>query len=171
MKPTTIITMVATTAALLIAGCEGQEEPAASVAETPSWVLASAPSGAQNITDAKAAAVEGDEIAIRGIIGGTMEPISAASPVFRIVDTGLFNRCTSDDDHCSTPWDYCCAAPEDVVASSATVQLINADGSPFTGDPTANLDPLDEVILVGTVGPRPNSDVLTIKATGVYRSP
>ncbi|MEQ8770453.1 MAG: hypothetical protein RIB60_08085 [Phycisphaerales bacterium] len=176
MKPTTITAALIAAAALFATGCkeQGSSTPttAAPTSTAPSWVLTSAPIDPMSITDAKASAAEGDTITIRGIIGGTMEPLSSESPVFRVVDTGLYNRCVeSGDDHCATPWDYCCAPSEDVAESSATVQLVNADGSPYSGDPTANLNPLDEVVLVGTVGPRPNTNILTIKATGVFRTP
>ena len=165
------VTTITAAAVLLLAGCGEQGAPSSASAGTASWVLASAPAGAVNITDAKASAKEGDPIVLRGIIGGTMEPISAESPVFLIVDTGLYNKCTSGDDHCKTPWDYCCAKPEDRVANSATVQLVDASGSLVKDSPiAAGFKGLDEVVVVGTVGPRPDAKVLTVRATGVYRS-
>lgn len=171
MKPTTTAAFLTFSLALLGTGCNEQEASQStkqSLTSEPSWVLNSAPAGALSITEAKASATEGDVVTIRGIIGGTRDPLSSASPVFRVVDTGLYNKCLSDDDHCATPWDYCCAAPDDVVSNSATVQLMNADGTPFAGDPTASLDPLDEVVIVGRVGPRPNKDILTIQASGIF---
>ena len=54
--------------------------------------------------------------------------------------------------------------------ANATVQLVDADGTPLTADfATLGLEPLDEVVVVGTVGPRPDPKVLVIRATGVHK--
>jgi hypothetical protein len=159
-----------TTAFACVAGC-GQGTPAtdAASASPPAWQLAQAPSDAIGVADAKASATEGETIAVRGIIGGTVKPLSSDSPTFRIVDTGLFNVCTADDDHCPTPWDYCCATQDDVRANSATIQIVDASGAAVTDDLTANgLEPLDEIIVVGTVAPRPDEQILIVRATGVF---
>jgi hypothetical protein len=143
--------------------------PAPAAGGAPAWVLAAAPADAVGVKAAKAEAKEGDAIVLRGIIGGEMKPVSPESPVVRIVDAGLFNRCTAEDDHCATPWDYCCADPADVIANSATVQIVDERGNAITGDPTAGgLAPLDEIVVVGTVGPRATNEVLIVKATGVF---
>ncbi len=169
MKATTAAIALACLSTPLLTGCEQSSGTAPLASAAPDWVLTSDPGDALSITDAKANASEGDTITIRGIIGGTAAPITAGSPVFRVIDTGLYNKCTSEDDHCATPWDYCCADPDDIVENSATVQLVATDGTPFAGDPTAQLSPMDEIVIVGNVGPRPNAEVLTIRATGVYR--
>ncbi|MEM7754948.1 MAG: hypothetical protein AAF297_04860 [Planctomycetota bacterium] len=147
--------------ALTLAACE-QSTTEAAAAESPAWMLAVAPEGVQPVASAKSTAAEGDTITLRGFIGGTMEPLSPDSPVFRIVDPSLVNVCTAEDDHCKTPWDYCCAMPEEISANSATVQIVGAS----TPGP---LSPLDEIIVTGTVGPRPTDQVLTVQATGIYR--
>jgi hypothetical protein len=136
----------------------------------PSWLLTAAPENPTSIADAKASAKEGDTITLRGIIGGEMKPMTAESPVIRVVDADLYNRCTAEAGHCNTPWDYCCADPDDLRTASATVQIVNADGSAFTGSPiAAGLEPLDEIVITGTVAPRPTGEVLVIKATGIHR--
>lgn len=137
---------------------------------TPAWMLDAEPADAMSITRAKADATEGQQITLRGIIGGSKNPMSDQSPVFVLVDSELYNQCTAGDDHCPTPWDYCCADPTELNASSATVQLVSDDGSPSSVNPVAaGLAGLDEVVVVGTVAPRPNEQVLTVRATGVYR--
>ncbi|MCA9312472.1 MAG: hypothetical protein KDA21_14760, partial [Phycisphaerales bacterium] len=69
-----------------------------------------------------------------------------------------------------TPWDYCCEPSDSLVANSATIQLVGENGQTLEVDPVAaGLNPLDEVVVVGTVGPRPSPTVLTVKATGVHR--
>ena len=158
----------------VLAACGGSDQSAdvgdGAALSSASWILTTAPADASDITDAKSNAREGDAIVLRGIIGGSKDPLSAESAVFRIVDANLFNRCTSEDDSCSTPWDYCCADPDELVSKSATVQVVDAAGNPVSQDPrSVGIEELDEVIVVGTVAPRPNEKVLTVRATGIHR--
>ena len=133
------------------------------------WILTSAPTGDVGILAAKDTATEGDTLVLRGRIGGRMEPLSDDSPVFTIVDLALPHCGEKAHDSCPTPWDYCCDTPETITAHSATVQLVDAEGRTIDTGAGLTLDPLDEVIVVGTVGPRQSAQVLTVRATGVYR--
>lgn len=143
-------------------------------ADKAAWLLASAPQGdVMSVAQAKADATEGQTIMVLGRIGGRMEPLSSDSAVFVIVDMEILH-CgqMGEKDHCPTPWDYCCEPPDNLAANSATVQLVNAEAGDALEDVdpiAAGLEPLDEVIIVGTVGPRPSPEVLTIQATGVHR--
>ena len=154
-----------------LAGC-GQSATTSTATKapsaTPAWLLDSQPDGALSVSDAKERAVEGDTIVVRGRIGGRKTPISPDSPVFVIVDLSLPHCGEDPDDTCPTPWDYCCEPKTDLAARSATVQIVGAKGN-SVAPITDALRPLDEVIVVGTVGARPNDGVLTIRATGVYR--
>ncbi len=134
------------------------------------WLLASAPSESVGIIAAKAGAQEGDPISLRGIIGGRVDAMSNESAVFVMIDDSIDNPCTTGDDHCATPWDYCCTERKEIQASSATVQLVDAQGHTIAGDlRTHGISPLDAVVVVGVVGPRPSEDVLTVRATGIYK--
>lgn len=142
----------------------------ATKASSPSWILTAAPENATSITDAKASAKEGDEIVLRGRIGGRKEPIGEGSPVFTMMDLAIPHCGQNPDDRCATPWDYCCETPETIATNSATVQVLDASGQSETTSLIASgLSALDEILVVGTVGPRPNDQVLTIRATGIYR--
>lgn len=146
---------------------------ARSDAKPAAWMLTSAPANAAAVTEAKASAAEGDTVTVRGRIGGRVKPIADDSAVFTIVDLGV-EHCgqMGMDDGCTTPWDYCCEPKENLTANSATVQLVNDKGESIDVNPiAAGLSPLDEVIVVGTVGPRPDPNILTIRATAVYRNP
>lgn len=161
-------------AALTLAACGGGESNSSSNAQSDgaNFLLASAPENAQSVTEAKSAVEEGDTVVVRGRIGGRMAPISGDSPVFLIVDLAVPHCGELKGDTCPTPWDYCCESPESLRANSATVQLVDESGAPLDVDPlVAGLRALDEVVVVGTVGPRPTEDVLTIRATGVHRTP
>ncbi len=168
------LTALTATALLALNGCSDPAEPdqqtsaqssGASETAMHSWLLTSAPAGDISITQAKSDAAEGDQVVIRGRIGGRSEPISDQSPVFTIVDLDLEYCGQSNDDACGTPWDYCCETPGTIATHSATVQVVGDS----IGLSSAGLEPLDEVVLIGTVGPRPDDQVLTIRATGVYR--
>ncbi|MGP1345362.1 MAG: hypothetical protein ACTS3F_01665 [Phycisphaerales bacterium] len=178
-----LLTTALLTAALSITGCsnESPSQPEGSNAGSSgaqassqsdpakAWILTSAPAGDVGIVAAKDSAKEGDSLILRGRIGGRMEPISDESPVFTIVDLSLPHCGEKAHDSCPSPWDYCCDTPETITAHSATVQLVDAEGRTIDTGAGLALDPLDEVIVVGTVGPRQSAQVLTIRATGVYR--
>lgn len=167
-KATTFALAVSTL--IMLSGCSESTTPqaesssSADQSATQAWILTSAPAGDVSVTEAKASAKEGDQIVIRGRIGGRHEPISAGSPVFTIVDLGLEYCGQSNDDKCGTPWDYCCETPGTIATNTATVQ-VQGDAIDLTG---AGFEPLDEVVLIGTVGPRPSEQVLTITASGIY---
>ncbi|MEQ8317980.1 MAG: hypothetical protein RIE77_01150 [Phycisphaerales bacterium] len=149
---------------------EGGGSTTGSAPVSAEWRLASMPADAQGVKAVKDAAAEGDVVTVRGIIGGRVDAMGEDSAFFVMVDPGLENVCVSDDDHCKTPWDYCCAMPEDVQANSATVQLVDAEGNALEFDLSGQgISPMDEVVVVGTVAARPTPDVLTIRATGLHR--
>jgi hypothetical protein len=138
-------------------------------AQTPEWLLTSAPTGAVSVTEAKASADEGDRVVLRARIGGRKQPIAADSPAFTVMDLAIPHCGQLHGDRCATPWDYCCETPENITQNAATVQLVDTDGNPLNVDPTVELTELDEILIVGTVRPRPSPSVLTVAATGVYR--
>lgn len=163
---------------MLVLGCEKQSQDSATNTATPPaggsapahWLLTSEPTEAMSVVATKAAASEGDRVVVRGRIGGRREPLTTGSTVFTIMDLAVPHCGDNPDDNCPRPWDYCCETPETIRANAATVQVVDASGKAVAGDASAGgLQPLDEVVLVGTVGPRPSPDVLTIQATGIYR--
>lgn len=163
----------------LAAGCDssssdstsssGQTTPATDgqVAQA-SWLLSEAPAEYREVGEAKQNAQAGEAIVLRGRIGGRKAPITGESPAFIIMDASVPS--CAEDGHCAMPWDYCCETPETITANSATIVVLDASGNPTDEDLTAaGLEPLDEVIVVGTVKARPNKDVLEIHATGIHR--
>ena len=161
---------IAGVATLTLACGEGGSTEAS--ATPPAWVLASAPENPQSVNEAKAVAKEGDRIILRGRIGGRQVPISSDSPVFTVVDLSLPYCGQNGHSGCTMPWDYCCETSETIATNSATVQVVNTDGSAIDGSPSSfGFKPLDEVVVVGEVASRPDPRVLTIKAQGLYRVP
>lgn len=166
------ITMIIGAVALgsCLIGCGGGEEQARVDRGGSAFLLASAPAGAVEVRRAKAEAKEGDSVVLSGRIGGRVEPFSAERAVFMLMDSALPTCDDKEDDHCSTPWDYCCETPQDITANSATVQVVGEDGRPLALDlrRIAGLKPMDRVVVVGTVGSRPTPEVLVVSATGVF---
>ena len=156
-------------------GSDGAAPVESQAAATPAWRLDAAPVEFVDVASIKKTAKEGDQVVVRGRIGGRAEPFVEGAAVFIIMDPAIPDCSAKEDDHCPIPWDYCCETPETIMANSATVQIVDGDGQPLLVDLTQQgLKPQDEVIVVGAVGPRPdwpNSNVLVIDATGVYRTP
>ncbi len=79
------------------------EESAVDAPLPAGMVLASAPDGALGVAAVKRDAKEGDEVVIRGIVGGSREPFVAGRALFTIVDPGLKTCAATPADHCPTP--------------------------------------------------------------------
>lgn len=150
--------------ALLLTACG--ESSSNESAPTASWKTTTAPTESVSIKEAKAQAAEGDTISLTGVIGGNLDGgISAESGLFLMVDESIPSCDDLPDDHCKTPWDYCCEPRENLMAGMATVRVVDADGNPI---PLDGLKPLDKVTVSGTVGARPDEKVLTVTASSVY---
>jgi hypothetical protein len=122
----------------------------------------------QPIAELKRSANEGDAVTVRAVVGGSKQPIVAGRASATIVDAGLSNTCLVEDEHCPTPWDYCCEPREAVTANLATLRVVDADGRVMPADLSPRVQPLSTVVVRGVVGPRPNAEVLTINATGIH---
>lgn len=158
-----------------LVGCsESTESEATRTADssstTPAWLLTNAPTVAVDINQTKQSAVAGDTVTIRGVIGGRVDPLATDSAVFVMMDANLTNPCLAEDDHCSTPWDYCCTPASDKALNNATVMMVDETGEAIAENlRDYGIEPLDTVIVTGVVEPRPSDDVLIVKATGLYR--
>lgn len=148
----------------------GTSQAAASSSSTPQWLLTNVPLDAVDINQTKQSAVEGDTVTLRGVIGGRVDPLATDSAVFVMMDVNLTNPCLAEDDHCSAPWDYCCTTAGDKAANNATVILVGENGEAVVENlRDFGIEPLDTVIVTGVVEPRPTKDVLTVKASSLYR--
>ena len=151
---------------IALGGCGDSSTPPGADAGT-SWLLPEMPAAAIPVAEAKRTAREGDEVVVRGRIGGRREPMTAGSAVFVMIDPAI-PHC--EIGKCKLPWDYCCETPEAIATNSATVKLVGVAGTLISVDLGEHaIKPLDEVVVVGTVGPRPNEDVFVIHATKLHR--
>ena len=90
--------------------------------------------------------------------------------IMTVVDASLPNKCDSPDNHCKTPWDFCCAAPEELLPNLATVKFTDPDGRTLAVDLTSDgrINPNATLVVRGVVGARPSDEVLEIRATGIF---
>jgi len=164
---------------LLLTGCDSGQDAAsdatdgatASAALPDGIILDAAPEGAKSVSELKASAEEGDEVVVRVIVGGRMDPIVEGRASAIAIDAAVDNACTGDDDHCKTPWDYCCTPKEELNANMATVQIVDEKGRVVAADLSEHFQPLSTLVVKGVVGPRPDANVLPINASGIYVEP
>ena len=102
-------------ALLAVSGCQksNESESTSSGADSglpASLFLAEAPTGVAPIATLKETAREGDTVTVRAIVGGKLKAYVTDRAVMTVIDVSVDNPCVSDDDHCHTPWDYCCNA-------------------------------------------------------------
>jgi hypothetical protein len=114
----------------------------------------------------------GDEVVLRGRIGGSAAPFVAGRAVFTIVGRALKPCNEKPDDHCPEPWDYCCDTKEDILANSVTVQVVDSRGRALRTDMKGRrgLKELSEVVVVGTVASADGGAVV-VSARAVYAGP
>lgn len=131
--------------------------------------LTAAPEKGQFVADVKKDAKKGETVQVRGKIGGSMHPFVGGRAVFTIVGNGIRDCSAKDDDHCKTPWDYCCDTRKDIAAQSATIQVVDAAGKPIKLDMKGvqGLKELSDVTVVGTAVVADGKS-LVVQATGVY---
>ena len=145
--------------------------PASAEALPAGPVLAEAPPGAKDVVAVRKDAKQGDEVVLRGRVGGSKTPFVGGRASFQLVDASLkaCGECTALDE-CKTPGDYCCSDPKEIAAHSASVQVVGADGRPLRAGlaGAGGLKPLSEVVVKGTVAKAAESGVLVVNATGIY---
>ena len=169
-------TMLALCLGLLIAGCDqgttGQSDAAkhTRISLPDGLMLDRAPTGVTAISQLKESAKEGDEVVLRAVVGGRVKPIVDNRAVMTVVDASTSNQCTSDDDRCESPWDYCCASPEQLKPHLATVQIVDDHGHPLAIDlkGATKIKPQSVLVIKGKVAINPNASTLIVNASGLY---
>lgn len=175
------VTCLAVAGGLLLAGCDKPQTSsnppktaipaAASVALPADLFVSSEPADVKSVIDAKKAAKEGDEVVIRGRIGGSEDPFVPERAIFTIVDKSL-PHCgeMKMDDGCKTPWDYCCEPKDKLVDHSATVQIVDASGKPLKLEisKTPQLKPMSEIVVKGKLSKKDGDKVFVVNAGQIF---
>ncbi|MEM7230129.1 MAG: hypothetical protein AAF432_15085 [Planctomycetota bacterium] len=138
--------------------------------QTVAWMLPDMPADSVDVLEAKSSVSEGDNVVIRGVIGGRVDALSEDSAFFVMIDATVNNPCLAKDDHCKTPWDYCCTPRDEITKHSMTVKLVGDDGRMMPINlKDHGIAPLDTVVIVGTVAAGPEDNAMTVTATGIHR--
>jgi len=137
----------------------------------PSGFFAEQPAeGARDVSEARKAGglKAGDQVTLRGRVGGSKEPFVPGRAVFTLVGRGLKACNENPDDNCSKPWDYCCETKQDILANSVSVQLVDAKGQLLRTDVKGRrgIKELSELVIVGKVVSADAKGVV-ISATGM----
>jgi hypothetical protein len=149
-------------------GSGGSSATASADALPQGLILSAAPTDVKDVNALKGAAKEGDEVVLRGRVGGRVEPFVEGRAAFQIVDLGIKSCEQMPGDSCETPWDYCCEP--DVTKSSASIQVVGADGKPVKVGlkGVGGLKPLAEVTVKGKVAKASEGAPLLVNATGIF---
>lgn len=129
------------------------------------------PESAKDVSEArKAGGIKaGDEVVLRGRIGGSAQPFVAGRAVFTLVGRGIKACSDNVGEKCSRPWDYCCETKADILANSVTVQVVDDKGQILRTDMKGRrgLKELSEMVVVGKVASADGKAVV-INATAVH---
>lgn len=132
------------------------------------------PANARDVSEVRKAVTlkSGDDVVLRGRIGGSTEPFVAGRAVFTLVGRGLKACNENPDDKCSKPWDYCCETKKEILANSVTVQVVDANGQVLRTDMKGRraLKELSEIVVVGKVSSSDGATVV-ITASSIYAVP
>lgn len=118
--------------------------PPAGLAET--YYAAEAPADAVDVTTLRSLE-SGAKVAVRGEVQDFTDGFAA----FVLADHALTNCAEmGDDDHCATPWDFCCEDPEALKRGLASVEF-HAGDQPLKGSVKGfhGIDHLTDVVIAG----------------------
>lgn len=146
----TMLSMLALAALAACGGGSGDDAGAtSSLPPLPDRYVASAPlPEARNVKEVRDGVKEGDQVTLKG----TLQDFGALA-TFRLVDDSL-NHCAEmeGDDHCDTPWDYCCEDPEALRRYTVNVEFLDgAQPGAWRLRGAHGLDRLSEVTVAGVV--------------------
>lgn len=174
--------LILTTSLLLLLGCgsapeaakpqvNAGQQPAQAAHPLASLLLAQAPAHAQAITALKANVKPGEAVVVTGRVGGQVDPFITGRAALILADDEAIAACDKNpDDHCGTPWDYCCEDKTAIAKATCVVQAVGTDGKvlPHGLAGLGGLKAGDHIALTATVGPDSTADNLVLLATGIH---
>ena len=152
--------------ALTACGGEPQAQPAPATAPTPTiagMLLASEPAGALGIAASKQKG-PADQVVVTGRVANLVP----GAAVMTLMDLAIpYCGETNKEDHCKTPWDYCCESVETRTANSLLVEVRDGKGKPIAGS-LGDLRLLDVVTVIGKLTKDEHGNHVLL-ATGWHR--
>jgi hypothetical protein len=127
------------------------------------------PEGVRSVAEAKGSVKAGDQVALRGRVGGTSQPFIDGRAAFTIVDNSLKACSDIPGDMCRQPWDYCCETSDSLARHTATISVVSADGKPLRTSlrGLGGIEELSDVVVVGKVA-QAEGNVLLVHAESIY---
>ena len=138
-----------------------------------SLFLKESPTTAANVGETKKSAKEGEEVTLRGQIGGQVKDVfNSSRATFMLADMNLKSCDKIPGDNCKTPWDFCCVPANEKAANIAFVQVVDAKGKLLksTLKGANGLDHLSVVVVKGKVAKMDGTNMI-VNATGIYLEP
>ena len=134
-------------------------------------LLTEAPEEPVSITEARQKPIPGTRVVLSGKIMGNPKPIIQSRALLTLGDPDRITSCDLiPGDECTTPWDVCCADPDVVTASVATIQVLDEKGRPLKAGlrGLGGLKELSSLIVVGEVAEGSNENNYLVNATGIH---
>ena len=164
---------------LAVTSCGGGDDEASNNQTTDSsaldtlqsLLLPEAPEGAITITEARKRPTPGTKVIVSGKVMGNDNPIIQSRALLTLGDPTRLDSCDLiPGDECPTPWDVCCADPDVVRASIATIQVIDENGKPVKAGlrGIGGLQELSKLIVIGEVADGSNANNFLVNATGIH---
>jgi hypothetical protein len=161
--------------AAFVVGCDDKKAQTSSAAAAgpaealpAGLMVVKAPDAPREVADVRKSAADGEEVVVRGRVGGSEKPFVEGRAAFQLVDAAVPTCDKAGHMHgCPTPWDYCCDDKGDVFAKSVTVQVVGANGQPLRAaiDGVGGLKPMSEVSVKGKVKKSPDGKAVMVNAT------
>lgn len=179
MKYPLFLTVV--TVLLSASACDRAETgtPVAPTTERPAdalpanLLMTNPPAGAKPVSEVRGSAKPGEQVTVRGVVGGRADPIAENRAIITLLDPSVRTCDKVEGDACSSPWDACCEPTDVIAANSATVQVTDAAGNPLKTGLTGvgGLAPLKTVVVTGIYRPSPDGKAAVVDAEGLYVEP
>ena len=112
----------------------------------------------------------GAKVTVQARVGGRLNPFITDMAAMIVADTTQITACDAmADDHCATPWDFCCEPDELVAQNTALVQVVGDNGAPVSEMLSGLYDirPGSFVTIQGTLQQSEPSTIITAHAIHV----
>lgn len=157
----------------LLSACAPSEAPTAATQDSAfvaERFLSERPADAIPVSQVRADLKPGTEVALSGLIGGTLEPFVDGYAAFVLADSTIRFCDDIPDEHCDTPWDACCEDPDKIKANRVSVQFVDADNQVLNEGlkGVGGLKELSEVIVTGTLSKDSTPENINLLAQKLY---
>ncbi len=133
-------------------------------AEGKQFMLTGEPAGAKGVIEVRKQAKDGDDIVVKGRVGGSTKPFTEGRASFLIVDPSL-----PPTMECHMPWDYCEVPKAELAAARAVVKFVDGQGKTLqTGAKELfGIKELTPVVVKGKAS-RDEKGNLSVLASGIF---